>query len=199
MRIFFPDLLSSAVHSRPFTTTRMDLSMDLSYPVGRFERPDSLTASQRSAAIDALAETPRLFRAAVAGLTESQLDTPYRPGGWTVRQLIHHVPDSHFNAYTRFKLALTEDTPTIKTYDQDAWSRLEDSRTTPVEVSLSLLDGVHDRMLRVLRAMSPSDFSRRLHHPDNGPMTLDQLLAMYHWHGRHHTAHVTGLRERNGW
>ena len=172
---------------------------DLRYPVGRYQRPESLTDAQRRTAIDSIASTPRNLRAAVHGLTVAQLDTPYRPDGWTVRQVVHHVPDSHLNAYTRFKLALTEDMPTIKPYNESAWANLDDSRTTPIETSLSILDHVHERWLHVLRAMKPADFSRKLNHPDNGIMTLDQLLAMYEWHGRHHTAHVANLRTRNGW
>lgn len=174
--------------------------MDLSFPIGRFQRPQApLTDEQRQSAIDAIANTPRLFRTAVAGLDETRLDTPYRPGGWTVRQVIHHVPDSHMNAYVRFKLALTEDTPTIKPYDEAAWATLDDARTTPVETSLTLLDSVHDRWVRVLRAMRSEDFERRLMHPEHGHLNLDELLAMYEWHGKHHTAHITGLRERSGW
>lgn len=172
---------------------------DLRYPVGRFKRPESLTDARRRAAIDAIAAAPQQFRAAVSGLTDAQLDTPYRPDGWTIRQVVHHVPDSHMNAYTRLKLALTEDTPTIKPYDEAEWAKLEDSRSTPIETSLSLLDHVHDRWVRVLRAMSPSDFARKLNHPENGVMNLDQLLALYEWHGKHHTAHVANLRSRNGW
>ena len=172
---------------------------DLKYPVGRVPRPDAFTADERQAAIDSLAAAPAKFRAAVAGLSDAQLDTPYRAGGWTVRQVVHHVPDSHVNALIRLKLALTEDNPTIKPYDQEAWSRLEDARSTPIETSLMLLDAIHDRWLRVLRAMSPSDFARTLYHPENGSMNLDQLLAMYEWHGRHHTAHVANLRARSGW
>ena len=172
---------------------------DLRYPVGRFQRPQSLEPKQRRAAIDTIAEAPTKLRAAVAGLTDGQLDTPYRPEGWTVRQVIHHVPDSHLNAYTRFKLALTEDTPTIKPYDEAAWAKLEDSKSTPVATSLALLDAVHDRWIRILRAMSPSDFSRTLNHPENGVMNLDQMLALYEWHSRHHVAHVTNRRQRSGW
>jgi len=172
---------------------------DLKYPVGRVPRPDAFTADERQAAIDSLAAAPAKFRAAVAGLSDAQLDTPYRAGGWTVRQVVHHVPDSHVNAFIRLKLALTEDNPTIKPYDQEAWSRLEDARSTPIETSLMLLDAIHDRWLRVLRAMSPSDFARTLYHPENDPMNLDQLLALYEWHGRHHTAHITNLRAREGW
>lgn len=172
---------------------------DLAYPIGPFHRPDSLNDVQRRAAIDSIAAAPGRFRAAVAGLGQPQLDTPYRPGGWTVRQVIHHVPDSHMNAMTRFKLALTEEHPTIKPYDEAAWATLEDARSTPVETSLMLLDALHDRWVRVLRAMKASDFARTLHHPESGSLSLDQMLALYDWHGRHHTAHVTTLRDRNGW
>lgn len=172
---------------------------ELRYPTGRFTRPDDLTVDQRRAAIETIATTPVQMRAAVRGLTDAQLDTPYRPGGWTVRQLVHHVPDSHANAYCRFKLALTEDTPTIKPYDEAAWALLDDTRTTPVETSLTMLDVLHDRWVRLLRAMSANDFARRLNHPENGMMNLDQLLALYAWHGPHHVAHVTKLRERAGW
>ncbi|HEV8446012.1 MAG TPA: putative metal-dependent hydrolase [Gemmatimonadaceae bacterium] len=172
---------------------------DLRYPVGRYQRPQSLTSDQRRTAIDAIAAAPTLLRSAISGLDDRQLDTPYRPDGWTVRQVVHHVPDSHLNAYTRFKLALTEDTPTIKPYDEAKWARLEDSRSTPIATSLALLDAVHDRWIRVLRAMSASDFARTLKHPENGVMNLDQMLALYEWHGKHHVAHVTNLRSRNGW
>jgi len=172
---------------------------ELRYPTGRFARPDVLTPDQRRASVETIATTPAQMRAALRGLTEPQLDTPYRPGGWTVRQLVHHVPDSHANAYCRFKLALTEDTPTIKPYDEAAWALLEDSRTTPVETSLTMLDVLHDRWVRLLQAMSPTDFARRLNHPENGMMNLDQLLALYAWHGPHHVAHITKLREKEGW
>ncbi len=172
---------------------------DLRYPVGRHQRPQSLEPKQRRAAIDTIAEAPTKLRAAVAGLTDAQLDTPYRPEGWTVRQVVHHVPDSHLNAYTRFKLALTEETPLIKPYNEAEWAKLEDSKSTPIATSLALLDAVHDRWIRILRAMSPSDFSRTLNHPENGIMNLDQMLALYEWHSRHHVAHVTNLRQRSGW
>jgi len=172
---------------------------DLRFPVGRHQRPASLTPDQRRAAIETVVATPARLRAAVRGLGESQLDTPYRPDGWTVRQVVHHVPDSHMNAFIRFKLALTEDTPTIKPYNEAEWAKLEDARTTPIETSLTLLDCVHDRWIRVLNAMSAADFSRKLNHPENGIMNLDQVLALYEWHGRHHVAHITNLRDRNGW
>lgn len=172
---------------------------DLRYPVGRFQRPESLDEAERRRAIDAVAAAPTQLRAAVAGLTDVQLDTPYRPDGWTVRQVVHHVPDSHMNAYVRFKLALTEDEPTIKPYDEARWAELADTRETPVESSLALLDRLHDRWVRLLRSMSADDFARRLRHPEMGVQRLDQVLALYDWHGRHHVGHVTSLRERMGW
>jgi hypothetical protein len=172
---------------------------DLRYPVGRFQRPASLTSEQRRIAVDAIAAAPTHLRSAVSGLDDKQLDTAYRPDGWTVRQVVHHVPDSHMNAYIRFKLALTEETPTIKPYEEAKWARLEDSKSTPIATSLALLDAVHDRWLRILRSMSASDFARTLNHPESGVMNLDQMLALYEWHGRHHVAHVTNLRKRNGW
>jgi len=172
---------------------------DPRYPIGRAETKPVLSDAERRAAIDAIAATPANLRAAVAGLTPEQLDTPYRDGGWTVRQVVHHVPDSHMNAYVRFKLALTEDEPAIKTYAEDRWAKLADSQTTPIEVSLLLLETLHNRWDTVLRAMTPEDFQRPLLHPDHGRITLDQMLGIYSWHGRHHVAHVTALRERMGW
>jgi uncharacterized damage-inducible protein DinB len=171
---------------------------DLSYPIGRFRRVASLTDAERREAIESIAAAPARLRAAVEGLTDEQLDTPYRPGGWTVRQVVHHVPDSHLNAYIRFKWTLTEDNPTIKTYRQDLWAELADSRG-PVEVSLTILEALHDRWVRLLRSLTSEDFARTFNHPENGPMTLDGLLVLYDWHGRHHAAHVTGLRERMSW
>ena len=176
------------------------MDTDLKYPIGKWIWPtQSLSDADRRSAIRDIAETPHNIRAAVKGLSGKQLDTPYRPGGWTVRQLVHHVPDSHLNAYVRFKLALTEDNPTIKTYDEARWAELEDSRSTPVEVSLALLEAVHHRWVILLRSLGPEDFARTFNHPEHGPMTLDSLLALYAWHGRHHVAHVTALRERMGW
>ena len=172
---------------------------DLRYPVGKHQRPETLNAAQRQAAIETIAAAPRAMREAVRGLDDAQLDTPYRPEGWTVRQVVHHVPDSHMNAYTRTKLALTETGPTIKPYDESAWATLEDSRSTPIETSLMLLEMLHDRWVRILRSMNAADFARTLNHPENGVMSLDQLLALYDWHGRHHVAHIVRLRERNGW
>lgn len=175
-------------------------NLDLRYPVGKFERPTApLTHDQRCQFIEAIAETPSRLTAAANGLSSAQLDTPYRPGGWTVRQVIHHLPDSHMNSYVRFKLALTEDEPAIKPYDEARWAELSDSRETPVETSLALLDNLHKRWALLLRSLAPADWSRKFRHPELGPTTLDQSLALYAWHGRHHVAHITALRERNGW
>jgi hypothetical protein len=172
---------------------------DLRFPTGKFSRPASYDPAARAASIDTIARTPAALRSAVAGLTDTQLDEPYRPGGWTIRQVVHHVPDSHMNAYVRFKLALTEDAPIIKPYDEARWAELEDTRTTPVDVSLSLLDAVHDRWVRILRAMSADDYAREYTHPEMGRNPLDFMLALYAWHGPHHVAHVTALRKRMGW
>jgi DinB superfamily len=173
---------------------------DQRYPVGRLQKPTQpLTDVERTAAIDTVAAAPAKLRGAVRGLDDAQLDTPYRDGGWTVKQVVHHVPDSHLNAYIRFKLALTEDTPAIKAYNEAAWAELADSRSTPIDTSLTLLETLHDRWVRVLEAMRPADFQRKLVHPENGVLTLDQMLAMYEWHSRHHVAHITKLRERKGW
>jgi len=169
---------------------------DLRYPVGKLTYDPDITDGKRTACIQQVAETPAALRAAVAGLTEAQLDTPYRPEGWTVRQVVHHVPDSHLNAYIRFKWTLTEQNPTIKPYDEAAWANLADTRLTPIETSLDLLEALHRRLIILLESMKPEDFARPVHHPDNGPMTADHLLQMYAWHGRHHVAHITALRGR---
>lgn len=173
---------------------------DLRFPIGKFDRPTGpLTDAERAAAIDAIARTPANLRAAATGLNDAQLATPYRPGGWTVRQLVNHVADSHMNAYIRFKLALTEEVPAIKPYDEKAWSELAESRETSPEVSLTLLEALHDRWVRLLRGMQPADFQRKLRHPEWGEMPVEFFLALYAWHGPHHTAHITGLRKREGW
>jgi len=172
---------------------------DPRYPIGRFTYPGMQNPARRVQCIAEIAETPTRLRAAIAGLTAEQMDTPYREGGWTVRQLVHHIPDSHLNAYVRFKLALTEDKPTVKTYDEAKWADLMDSRVTPPEVSLALLESLHRRWVKVLEAMSSEDFARQFNHPEHGLMTLDHLLALYAWHGPHHIAHITTLRERRGW
>jgi len=173
--------------------------MDPRYPVGTFEMPSQVTPSKRQLAIDELAATPVKLRAAAKGLSDSQLDTPYREGGWTVRQVVHHVPDSHLNAYVRLKLALTEEKPTIKPYDQEAWANLADSKSTPIETSLTLLSTVHDRWDRLWRSMKPEQFARVMIHPEHGERSVDWLLFLYEWHGRHHTAHITELRKQKGW
>jgi len=172
---------------------------DPRFPIGKYERRDELTAAERVALIDTIAAAPARMREAVRGLDDAQLDTPYREGGWTLRQVVHHVPDSHLNSYCRFKLALTESTPTIRPYDEAAWAELADSKLTPIETSLTLLESLHDRWTRLLRSMSDADFRRRLTHPDNGEMSLDNMLGIYAWHSRHHTAHITALRALRGW
>lgn len=176
------------------------MTYDPRFPAGTFQTRDELTSDERRALIDEIAATPARIREAVRDLTEAQLDTPYREGGWSVRQVVHHVPDSHLNAYVRTKLALTEDIPTIKPYDEAAWAMLDDSRVTPVETSLALLESLHARWVGLLRSLKDEDFARKFQHPDHAaPKTIDWLVALYSWHGRHHTAHITSLRERSGW
>lgn len=172
---------------------------ELRYPIGKFQPIEKITEESRKQFISQIQQTPGKLRAAVGGLSREQLGTPYRDGGWTVQQVVHHLPDSHMNAYTRFKLALTEDEPTIKTYNETRWAELSDSRTTPIETSLSLMDALHERWVNLLRGMSAADFSRKINHPEWGVISLDQTLALYAWHGRHHVAHITNLRDRKGW
>jgi uncharacterized damage-inducible protein DinB len=172
---------------------------DLRYPIGKFKMQDSMTEPERRKFMGDIQEAPARLRAAVAGLSPQQIDTPYRPAGWTVRQVVHHLPDSHLNAYVRFKLALTEEEPIIKTYDQERWAELEDARTAPIEMSLALLESLHERWTLMLRSLGPRDLSRTLRHPELGVLNLDRYLALYAWHGRHHVAHITSLRERMGW
>lgn len=174
---------------------------DLHYPIGRFVLPSSeLSPGERSEMIAQLEAAPMRLRAAVSGLNAGQLDTPYRPGGWTVKQVVHHVPDSHLNGYVRFKLALTEDAPTIKPYLEGKWAELPDAKSSLIEQSLMLLELINARWLLILRSMEPSDFARLLNHPEwDAPLSLDAMLALYAWHGRHHVAHVTELRRRERW
>ena len=169
---------------------------DLRYPIGQFDRDES---TPRTENIKTIADLPAKLVAAVAGLSDEQLDTPYRPEGWTLRQTVHHLADSHINSLCRFKLALTEDeSPTIRPYYEDRWAELGDSKM-PVDVSLAIVDGVHRRWVSLLESMSDADFQREFVHPETGTWTLEKVLAMYAWHSRHHTAHITSTRERNGW
>jgi hypothetical protein len=173
--------------------------MDLQYPIGKFQWGGAITDAQREQLIAQIEQAPAHLRQAVAGLTEKQLDTPYRPEGWTVRQVVHHLSDAHMNAYVRFRLALTEDEPTIKPYAQERWASLEDARTAPMELSLSLLESLHRRWVLLLRSLRAADFARTFRHPEIGLVTLDKHLDMAAWHGRHHIAHITSLRDRMGW
>ena len=177
----------------------MEKAGDLRFPIGKYRADAPIKESDYPLFIGQIAETPGALRSAVAGMSRDQIETRYRPGGWTVKQVVHHLPDSHLNAYTRFKLALTEDEPTIKAYDEAKWAELPDSQRVPIEVSLDLLESLHLRWVVLLRGMDGANFQRGLTHPERGLMTLAQLLAMYAWHGRHHVAHITSLREREGW
>jgi uncharacterized damage-inducible protein DinB len=176
----------------------MTATEDLSFPIGRFDWNGVITQEMRQPAIDTIAALPDRLREAIARLSDAQLDTPYRRDGWTVRQLVHHVADSHMNGYIRTRLALTEHHPTIKPYDQDEWARLVDSRL-PVDVSLQLLGALHQRWTAVWRSLASEQFSRTFHHPASGSQTLDTHLQHYGWHSRHHVAHIIGLRTREGW
>ena len=176
------------------------MSVDPRYPTGRFHSVDRpLTDEERRTRVDAIEAHPANMRAAVSGLSEEQLDTPYRDGGWTVRQVVHHLVDSHVNSYVRFKLALTEDKPTIKAYDESVWAELPDAKEGPVEGSLAILDALHARWVSMLRRMTPDQFRRTLHHPEIGDITVDFLLEIYGWHCPHHEAHITQLRSAQGW
>ena len=173
--------------------------MDARYPIGKLEMPGDITPAARAAAVEEIAALPAKLRAAVTGLSDAQLDTPYREGGWTVRQVVHHVADSHMNAYIRLRLALTETEPTIKPYEESEWAKLEDAAHAPVEISLKLLEPLHDRWVRLLKTVKTEQFARPLRHPEAGLRNVDWLLFLYAWHGRHHTAHVTELRKQKGW
>jgi len=178
-----------------------DLELEaLRYPVGKFNLGRGpLTAEERKQFTDELATLPERLRHTLSGLNGKQLDTPYREGGWTVRQVVHHIADSHMNAYIRYKLALTEDAPTIRPYKEAAWAELADSRLTPVDVSLALVESLHARWVVLLRTLQPADWARTMIHPERGTMSLELTLAMYAWHSSHHLAHITGLRKRNNW
>ena len=173
---------------------------DLRYPVGKFEYQGPLSEAQRSVLIQQIADTPGNLRSAITALSETQLDTPYRPGGWTVRQVVHHVPDSHMNSYVRFKLALTEDEPTIKTLcGRPLGGISRHARRPRLKFRSTLLESLHDRWVRLLRSLTPEQWKRTFRHPDLGPMNLEKTLALYAWHGRHHVAHITELRKRMSW
>lgn len=172
--------------------------MDPRYPIGPFNMPHEVTPARRRQAIDEIAAAPAKLRAAVKDLNDAQLDTPYREGGWTVRQVVHHVPDSHMNAYIRLRLSLTEDKPTIKPYDEARWAELADAKL-PIDVSQTLLDALHVRWDSVWRSMKPEHFARTLIHPEHGERSVDWLLFVYEWHGQHHTAHITELCKQKGW
>ena len=176
------------------------LTDDLRYPIGPFRFDGDFGSARRNQWMDELAAAPEHLHKAVAGLGAGQLDTPYRDGGWTVRQVAHHLPDSHLNAYTRMKLALTEEEPTIKPYEEARWAELPDARSGDIEVSLALLDSLHRRWLLLLRQLTGAEFARSFRHPEHGrSMSLGEALALYAWHGRHHVAHITSLRHRMGW
>jgi hypothetical protein len=172
---------------------------DPRFPIGKFHYEGSPFHDQRRKFIDEIEQAPAAIRAAIQGLSPGQLDTPYREGGWNVRQVVHHVPESHMNAYIRFKLALTEDEPTIKPYAEDRWAQLADVQTTPIEVSVVLLESLHARWVRLLRSLNDDEWKRTFKHPELGLMPLEKNLALYAWHGKHHTAHITELRKRMKW
>jgi uncharacterized damage-inducible protein DinB len=172
---------------------------DVRYPVGAYRKPAIISTAERERYVEEIAATPGRLRAAVEGLTDSQVDTPYRDGGWTVRQVVHHLPDSHLNAYVRFKLALTEEDPLIRTYEESLWAELPEARSAPIGMSLALLDAIHTRWVASMRSLPVSSFERRYRHPEMGLMSLNEQLAHYAWHGRHHVGHIAALRRRMGW
>ncbi|HTR80415.1 MAG TPA: putative metal-dependent hydrolase [Bacteroidota bacterium] len=172
---------------------------DLRYPIGKFQPKEHIDDAARQEAIRHIAETPSNLKAAIKGLTEQQINTPYRDGGWTIRQVVHHLPDSHLNSYVRMRLALTENEPTIKPYEERLWAELYDAKNAPVAPSVQMLESLHERWVMLLRSLGPTDFSRTFRHPENGVRNIDWLLQLYSWHGRHHVAHITSLRERMKW
>lgn len=174
------------------------MSEDLSFPIGKYEKVREIIPEQRKQFIREIAELPNNLREMVKNMSEEQIDSPYRPAGWTVRQVVHHVGDSHLNSFIRFKLALTEKNPTIRPYAEDLWAETAEYKM-PVDVSLNLIDSIHRRWVALLESMSDEDFARTLNHPETGVWTLENLLGMYVWHGKHHTAHINNLKKRNGW
>lgn len=175
------------------------MNSDLRYPIGRPELRKDLTPEQRTQLIENVAQMPKRLSAAVAGLSAAQLDTPYRPGGWTVRQVVHHLADSHMNAFGRFKLGLTEDKPAIKTYEEARWAETADAKTLPIDISMGLLENLHTRWVVLMRSFATDEWSRQVTHPEWGLVTLNEVLCTYSWHSRYHVAHITALREREGW
>jgi|ERR1700678_958946 hypothetical protein len=174
-------------------------SSDLRYPVGPFQFGLPISAPERTVFLSQVAEAPAKLRAAGIDLSESQLDTPYRPGGWTVRQVVHHIPDSHLNWYIRAKLALTEDEPTIQPFSENLWAELQDGRAGDIEPSLRVLEGIHARTVLFFESLAPQDWTRKFFHPERGSLTIEDILPALAWHSRHHTAHITELRKRMGW
>jgi len=172
---------------------------DIRYPIGRFEFYAPYNSDDRPVWLAQLAEAPANLRAAVAGLNDQQLDTPYREGGWTLRQVVHHLADAHVNWYIRPKLAVTEDQPTIKPYAEQLWAELPDARSSPIEPSLAMFEGVHARFVRFFGSLAPGDWSRKFMHPEWGALKVEDVLRAMAWHARHHTGHITGLRRRMGW
>ena len=169
------------------------------YPIGKFKAPKEYNDELRESFINEIEETPFYLRQAVENLNEDQLNTPYREAGWTIDQVVHHLPDSHMNAYIRTKLALTEKEPVIKPYKEDAWARLEDYITTPIETSMQLLESVHIRWIILLKSLDGQQFLRKMNHPEIGLIDLNWLVALYAWHGKHHVAHINNLKQRMGW
>ncbi len=174
------------------------MSEDLRFPIGKFDNNVEITSELRKEFVQTIAQLPTTLEKAISNLSDEQFDTPYRPEGWTVRQTVHHIADSHLNSFIRFKLALTEATPTIRPYAEDRWAELADSRM-PIDASLKIIEGVHARWTALLQSMTEADYQKQLNHPDSGAWTLEKMLALYEWHGRHHTAHITKLRDRNNW
>jgi hypothetical protein len=177
----------------------MTSDASLRYPIGGASKAESFTAEERSAAIEGIRRLPGNLSSALAGWSEERLETPYRPGGWTVRQLVHHVADSHMNSYNRVRLALTEDWPVIFAYQENRWAELADARSGDVSASLDLLKALHVRWVRLYSSLHEQDWKRGYTHPEYGRQSIEQVVILYDWHGRHHTAHVTQLASRMGW
>ncbi len=174
------------------------MSEDLSYPIGKYDKDTKISLEQRKQFIREIGELPNNLREMLKNMSEEQIDSPYRPEGWTIRQVVHHIGDSHLNSFIRFKLALTEKNPTIRPYAEDLWAETAEYKM-PVDVSLNLINSIHRRWAALLESMSDEDFARTLNHPETGVWTLENLLGMYVWHGKHHTAHINNLKKRSGW